>query len=353
MPTGLESYSDIAAALGTKFRPQLFEQFNRSATALSLIRAVVARSKVPSWDVEFTDGPDAAAFAEGSDVAAGEYGTDQPVPATLGWAKYRAPFMLSDSEIKQAMRGIGSPEELEDILGHRMLGRAGRLASLANRDLFTGDGTDGSGNPTIVGFYGGALAATGTYATIARGTYAEWAGGVLANGGTPRALTIDLMNQAEELIYRACGMPVDFVMGSTGIFRKYKGLFENQRRLVTPGPSSQTFQAGATNLQFEDALVRRDKDASAGKLIMGVQDFLEVQFLPPLGETRDTVQSKMAQLQGSTGGPNPRITATAIPYEITPLAKTGNNVKFNLSLELQLCVLRCNAFVVIEDISES
>lgn len=352
MPTGaVEVYADVAAALGTRFQPQLREQFNRSATALALIRAEVATNKVPAWDVEFSDGTQAASYAEGSDVQTAELGTDKDVPATLGWARYRAPFALSDTEIKAAMAGIGSPRELENVLGHRMTNRAKRLAEKANQDFFAGDGTDGSGNATIVGLYGGALDATTTYATIDPSTYPEWAAGVLGNGGTPRPITEDLLDQADDLLFTACGLSADFGLTTSAIRRKYAGLFTERRDFVTSGEGGMRRQGGFTEVAHGNATIIRDKDATAGKLVLGVRDAMVIQYLPPLGASRDTVQSRSEMLRGASGGPNEVVTATQIPFEITPLAKTGNSVRFNLSLELQLCVLHRNRFVVIEDIA--
>lgn len=345
----VEVYSAVAAALGTRFQRELYHQFNRNASTLAQIQARPATNKVPAWDTTFTAGAAPAAFAEGSDVNTSEFGSDKNVPATLGWGMYRAPFALSDSEVMQAMQGIGSPEALEDLLGERMLTRAAYLASKINQDFYAEDGTDGSGNPTLVGLFGGALAATGVYAGIDRSTYPEHATNVLANGGTPRSLTVDLMNQAEALLYSACGRNHDWIQTSVGVRRKYKGLFETAVQWRTPDSQN---VPGVVDPQYGNVPVRRDKDAPSGKLIMGVKDFIEIQFLPGLGG-RDTVMEQMRTLQGNAGNPNAPVTATAIPFFITPLAKTGNSVKFNLWTQLQVCVRRCNAFVVIEDIAET
>lgn len=346
----LEDYADIAAALGTAHEAELYHQFNRTAETLSLITAKPANNKVPSWDVEFTAGTGPAAYAEGSDINESELDTDKPENATLGWGLYRTGFKLSQTEIQAARASQGSPEALADILGDRLLTRGARLASLVNTDLFTGDGTDGSGNPTLVGLLGGALDATGLYGGLNRATYSEWAGNVLANGGVPRALTPDLLAQAEELVYRKTNRKFDFLVGSTGVRRKYRGIFETVIR--TPSDGGGAYDIKGSDVFYDGQPVRRDKDCPSGTLIMGIRDFLLIRFLPPLGQENDTVMSRMAMLQGSAGRPADRVTATAIPYQITPLSKTGNNVKFMLDLTLQLMVFRCNAFVVIKDIAE-
>ncbi len=346
----LEVLSDISAALSQTFERDLYHQFNRTATLLSQIEArPTTTGKTIAWDVEVTgSGTQATVVAEGSDVAAGEYQTDKPLPATLSHGIYRTAFQLSETELKVAAISMGSPEALVDLLGDRMLTKMASLASLINQDLFTGTGTSG-GNPNIIGLYGGACDASTTYATIIPGTYTEWQSTVLGNSSVDRPLTVDLLNQAEEQIFRKCGRRPDFIMTSTGVRRKYQGLFEEIRRL----------QGGPYNLgvegdpAFMGIPVQRDKDAPSKKLIMGCSEFLRIRFLPPLGNDIDTTLRRMRMLQGSNGQPAQRVTGTAIPVGIQPAGKTGANIKFWMDLELQLQVLRRNAFAVITDISET
>jgi hypothetical protein len=353
----LESYSDIAAALSQTFDRDLYHQFNREATFLSLLEARPATDKTLSWDVEFTgSGTTPGAVAEGSDVAAGEFNTDKPVPASLPTGLYRAAFHMSDSEIKKARISGGSPEALVNILGDRMLTKGAYLASIINQDLFSGTGTSTlgvGGQPNIIGLYGGAIAASGIYANINQATFSEWASTVLANGGVSRPLSVGLLDQAEEQLFLKCGRSPNFIMTTAGVRRKYSGLFEEVRRIVGDGMGNMSRNAGSKELFYQGEPVRRDKDAPTGKLIMGCAEFMRVEFLPPLDLDEEGVRKKMAMLQGTTGDPGARLTGTSIPFEITPLAKNGNSVKFMLSLELQLKILRRNAFVVINDIDQT
>lgn len=73
MTISYETYSAIAASLGQSFGSQLYHQFNRVATGLAMLPAAPATNKVPAWDVEFSGAGNAAAFAEGSDIADAEY----------------------------------------------------------------------------------------------------------------------------------------------------------------------------------------------------------------------------------------------------------------------------------------
>jgi hypothetical protein len=350
----LENLAAVAGALAQTFAEPLYHQMNREATMLARMEAKPGRGKNCAWDVEFSGSGTADSVAEGSDVAEGEFTTDVPVPATLSWALYRAAFKLSETEVKAAASSIGTPEALVDILGDRLLLKGQQLASKINVDAFLGDGTDGSGNNTLVGFYGGALDDAGTYANINRATYTEWKSTVLANGAVPRALTIDLLNQAEEQLFQKCGRSPLWLMGSSGVRRKYSGLFEEVRRLSTDGRGPLRYEAGATELFYQGAPVLRDKDAPSGKLIMAAAEPV-IEFLPALGADREGIMKRMQMLSGGNGGgtPGTRATATSIPFEIIPLAKTGNSIKFALSVEICMKITRPNAFVVIEDISEA
>jgi hypothetical protein len=347
----MEAYADVAAALSQTFEKELYQQFNREATFLSIIPAKPATDKTLSWDVEFTGLADAGAVLEGSDVDTSEMATDKAVPATLPTALYRSAIWLTDSEIKKAAISMGSPDALIDILGERILGAGSKLASRINKDLFSGTGTNGAGAPNIIGMLGGAVSASGVYAGIDPATYVEWKSPLIANGGSGRPLTVDLLNQAEEQLFLQCGRSPDFIMTTSAVRRGYSSIFETVRRVVSDGMGGMRMNAGATELFYQGQPVIRDKDAVAGSLIMGVSDFLGVEFLPPLGMDKNSVVAKMATLQGTNGTPGARLTGTSIPFEITPLAKNGNSVKFMMTLELQLKVRRRNAFVVISDIA--
>lgn len=350
----LENLAAIANALSQTFADPLYHQMNREAATLSRLEARPGRGKNCAWDVEFSGSGSADTVAEGSDVAEGEFTTDVPVPATLSWGLYRAAFKLSETEVKAAASSIGTPEALVDIVGDRVLLKGASLASKINQDLFAGDGTDGSGNPNVVGFYGGALGNSGSYAGIDRTTYTEWKATVLANGAVPRALTMDLLAQAEEQLFQKCGRSPLWILTSSGVRRKYSNLFEEVRRVATDGRGALQYNAGASDLFYQGAPILRDKDATAGKLIMAAAEPM-IEFLPPLGSNPEQIMKRMQQLSGTNGQglPGARATGTSIPFEIVPLAKTGNSIKFMLSCEIAMKVFRPNAYVVIEDISEA
>lgn len=344
-----ELLSDILAALPQQFASQVFHQFNRRAATIGGMNAVpgsAGAGKQVAFDVEFSGSAGATTVAEGSDVASGEFESDVDVPATLSWATYRAAFQISEIALSAAMSSANAPAEMQKLFGNRVVAKTASVAALANLDFWTEDGTDGGGDNTLVGYLGGALAATGTYANINRSTYSEWGGNVLANGGTPRALTMDLLSQAEEEIYEASGEDFSCIRTSPGVLRKYEGLFENTRETQTHG----LFQAGATSFTYKGRPVYRDKDCTAGNLVFENTNYVEVKYLPHFNSPQDAVEQQVLRLTGKTGD---QLTASMIPVQVTLLAKTGNSVKCMVSVVIASCVKRPNAFALVQDISEA
>jgi hypothetical protein len=344
----LETLAAVSAALSQTFEEQFYRQYNRLAVAASLIQAERGQGKNAAWDVEFS-GAQADAVAEGSDVDETEFTTDQPVPAVLGWSTYRQSFKLSENEVDAAASSVGTPEVLLDMFGERVLNAHHKLCSRINVDIYTGTGTNQKGVPTLVGLYGGPMEPTGSYATIDRGQFPEWAGNVLANGGVPRPLTLDLLAQMEQNIFTACGEPPNLILASAGVLRKYEGFFESVRRVISDGRGPMDFGAGAANLFYKGMPIIRDRNGPPGRLAMINANYLRIKYLPHVNPG-DAVGYGESQLTSSSGGAVQM--ATAIPARIVLLAKTGDNVKASVKTVIQMCLKRPNSCGYIADIAE-
>jgi hypothetical protein len=344
----LETLAAVNAALSQTFEQELFRQYNRLAVAAALIQAERGQGKNCAWDVEFS-GATAGAVAEGSDVEEIEFSTDQPVPATLGWATYRQSFKMSETEIEAAASSLGTPDVLLDMFGERVLNAHHKLVSNINVDVFTGTGVLQNGVPTLVGIYGGAMESTGLYAGISRQQFPEWASNVLGNGGVPRPLTVDLMAQLEANVFTACGEPANLVLASAGVVRRYENFFESIRRVVSDGRGPMDFGAGAANLFYKGMPVIRDRNGPPGRLAMLNTNYLRMKYLPPLNP-RDAAGYAEGKLEGSSG--NTVRMATEIPTRIRLLAKTGDNVKASVKTTIQLALKRPNSCGYIADIAE-
>lgn len=350
----LESLSAVSAALGQRLAPRLYTLWNRQAVAANIIEAEAGSGINCAWDIESGNTTLPDTVAEGSDLAAGEMLSDVNDAAKLGWADYRTGFNITQRALDAAASSGGiTAEQLVDLFGERAMAKAAALISKINKDIYAGTGTSGgSSQPNLVGLFGGATDASGTYAGLARGTYADFAGAVLSNSGTPRALTMALMSTAEQNVFVNCGEPSTHILCSPGIFRKYETLFENVRRLSTDGRGALSYSAGATSLFYKGIPLIRDKDCPAGKMIFANANYMKMKFLPRAGQTKDAVYSEMKTLVGKANAPE-TLTATSIPYRIELLGKTGTSYKAMLYTTIQLAVTKPNAFCQILDIDET
>jgi hypothetical protein len=344
-----ETLATISAALSQLFAPDIARQWNRMAVTAALLEARKGRGKNVAWDTEFS-GTSAQSVAEGSDVAESEFVTDINVPAVLSWGTYRASFKVSELEIDAAVSSQGSADALLDIFGERVLNAGAKLASVINQDLITGTGTDGNGNPNIIGLLGGSTDATGTYAGLNRATYSEWAGNVLGNGGIARPLTQDLLYQLEQNIFTACGEPPNLIITSAGVFRKYAGLFEAVRRIMTDGRGPTEYDTATSDLFWKGIPVIRDRNFSAGRLVMVNTNYLYAHYLPRF-QPGDAVMQKMEMLEGSSGQKVKNV--TGIPARIAILAKTGDAVKCSVKTALQMVMARPNSTGQLNDLLET
>lgn len=362
-----ENLASINSALSTFFAPDLHRQWNRTSVLLGLLAAKGdvgdGKGKSVNFDLEFT-GNTASSVAEGSDVAASEYASDVNVPAILPWAHYRSSFQISETEFDAAMTSQGIPAALQDLFGDRILGAGAQIARKIEQDALTGTGVDVNGNPTLIGLYGGALVASGSYAGVNTGTYSEWASNITSNGGVVRTLTPDLMSSVDANIFTASSLQWDALMSSAGVLRKYESIFTTNAQ---GGPlarfndraSSPAYGLGfaadgqgqPVDAWYKGRPVLRNPVNPSGKAVFLNTSKIQVKYLPRSMTPQDAVFAKIMGIEGSSGGSAP-IQATKIPARIAILAKTGDSIKVSVKVTLQMCVTRPNALGLLTDISE-
>ena len=347
--SGTDKLTNVANALSQRFTARLARQFNRMAVLGGALPSQAGFGKNIAWDTEFS-GATAGSYAEGTDVQAGELNVDTLVPATLSWPHYRSAFQVSETEFDAAATSQGSADAILRLFEERVMSNSMKLASVINQDLWAGTGTDGSGNPNFVGFTGGALDASGLYANVDRGTYAEWKGNVLANGGISRSLTVDLIEQGDQNIFNNSGLRPTLLVCSSGVFRKYKGLFESVRRVEGEGPI-QHYDTSTSMLFWNGIPVLRDKDAPSGTMLMLNTNMIKKVYLPNSDMSKQDV-FKVVEREGQGGNGDGENNNLTVPFKIVPLAKQGDSLKFMIKVVMGLKVERPNSCALIKDIAE-
>lgn len=346
--SGLDQLSNVAAALSQRFASKLSRQFNRMSVLAAALPTEAGFGKNVAWDAEFS-GATAGSYAEGANVAGGELNVDILVPAVLSWGHYRSAFQVSETELDAAATSAGSADAILALLEERIMSSGSKLASVINVDLWSGTGTDGSGNPNIVGLQGGALEASGIYAGVNRATYVEWKGNVLANGGVARALTIDLMDQMDANVFSASGERANLIVCDPATFRKYKGLFESIRRVDGVGPIPR-YDTSTSELFYQGIPILRDKDAPAGTMSFINTSEVQKVYLPNSKMASEDV-FKSREFEGAGSNGDMEKNDTGLPFKIAPLAKNGDSLTFFVKSVLNLKVKRPNSMGYIKDIA--
>jgi len=370
-----ENLQTIFNALSQFYDPMLQRQWNRTTFLLGALAASPAKpaewgAKNVGFDVEFS-GATAQTVAEGSDVAASEYNQDVDQPAILPWATYRSSFQVTEQEVDAARKSAGTAEDLMDIFGARILSAGTIIASQIENDALVGTGVDASGNPTIIGIYGGAISASGSYAGLNPATYSEWAGNVLANGGTLRTLTPDLIEQADQNIFNGSSLPWNLAMTSSGVTRKYAGIFmtgpTTSTGTATNVPLTRVNDNGnydlgrpnGGNMQQQGLFMKgqpvvRNRLNPAGKLALLNTDHIRLKYLPRVLRQADIDFMQSIGIQGASGlgAPKSSVQATGMQMRVAVLAKTGDSYKISCRVTCQMAVTRRNAQAIVQDLSE-
>lgn len=373
-----ENLQTIFNALSQFYDPMLQRQWNRTTVLLGLLAASPAKpspgaGRNVAFDVEFT-GTTAQTVAEGSDVPASEFAQDVEEPAFFSWATYRSSFQVSEQEVDAARNSVGTAEELMDIFGARILSAGAIIASQIENDALVGTGVDGNGNPTLIGVYGGAISASGAYGGINPATWTEWAGNVLANGGVTRALTPDLVEQADANIFTASSVPWNLAMTSAGVTRKWASVFyqgpvtstgtatnfplsrandgPNRQDILLPNGMVQGAGMQQVGLFLKGQPCFRNRLNPTGKLALLNTDHLKIKYLPRTFKQADIDFMQMLGIEGSSGNTPGTVQATGIPMRIAVLAKTGDSYKISCRVTLAMAATRRNSMAIIQDISE-
>lgn len=129
----------------------------------------------------------------------------------------------------------------------------------------------GSRNIEVMGLQG-ICSATSTIQGLAPGTYAWWKATVLANGGTPRAITESLLQTAMDTTETASDGTAKAILTTFGVRRAYQALLTTNRRYE----ATLDLKGGKKALDYNGLPLIADKDAPTGKVFFLDTDYLKV-----------------------------------------------------------------------------
>ena len=340
--------TDLASILAEVFDEQITSQINRSVVALKVVPHEYASGQALVYDAETSNvSQTTPTLADGADVSAYEDVTI--TKAKLDFGTYSLAFGVSGKAMAAA-RSSNSPKELLDLMLVNLKVSAQKQAKSLNKDFYLGAG--GNAMLGVLATAGGFRAA-GTYATIVRGTVTSWAGNEIANGGTPRALTIALMHTALNAAYTACGEFPNVILMHPDTFVKYGNLlrvansymeFDNVNidgRIIS-------IDGGYTALRFCGIPVLADPDCPNHTVIFMNTNYVSIAQMAD-GATADNRGTGLITLAGS---PEKRtgMGGTALTSRINPLSMTGDKAKLQLLCYPQVKVTRPNAHAILTDI---
>jgi len=328
----------ITTVLNQLYAPVVATQLNDRTPLIARVPKAIGGGKNIAFDVKLKRGTSAASYDSGADITGDDYRLEKP--AVLSWKRLKSEFKVTGDALAAAQ--TGGPAAYANLLGKEIMDAARDLAIELGKQAY-GDGT-GNGALDIDGLRA-IIAATGTYAGIDRAVAdnAQWKATALANGGVDRALTVDLLREAERKVFEASGLAPDFIITTPAIYAKYEALFDTPKRLNI-GQSE--YDLGATVLAFKGVPIIRDPQCPAKHLFFITRDCIDFVQLPPV------VSDSGIEL---TQGAEPLLTADGaigLQVAIEMLGKSGDNYKGFLKVYGNLRCTNPNRCALVKDIQE-
>lgn len=343
-----QEYSTIESVLADLFYDDLSNAINRAVVLGQILDVKPGPGKNIQWVAKTgTATPATAVIGDGDDVTV--FNSDTKRPAVLQYGTYHDAFAITGKALAAA-RAAGNPAELAALLVEELGESVTRLASAIGAHIYTGDGS----TDTIAGLLDAtnpAIGDIGTYATIARGSVAQWKGNVVdANGDT---LSFELIRDLRRAIYVASGQKPDLFFCDPLQHETLGLLYGDKRRYVDEIRRNDgtriKLDGGYQVLEFDGIAVVEDVQCPAG--VFGALNTRYV-HLSQMFDSPDALNRAMGQVQ-LAGTPEEQYGAGKLKLSarIQPLAITGDAFKFQLILYPQL-VVRCpNTCGYIENLS--
>jgi hypothetical protein len=339
-------WAAVQANIARKFDNEINRNVNRSTPIFSAFGVRQATSADIKWSNTFNTSPPTAPIAEGAPVTV--FNTDTKVPATLDYTTYHDAFEITGLAMARAL-AANNPAALTDLFREEMTELIPRLALNIASDIYTGTGT----SDEMVGALAtnGGIRATGTYATINRATYSQWQATELANGGSLRPLTTELLGQAREGVNTACGWDPDFYFCGSKVWEAYGRSLGDKRRVlqeINLNGRVVKLDAGFRAIDFDGVPLIKDISCPVNDLIGGRSEYLDLFQLPHPSEviTRAMGQVDLKGTSESQLGE----TSSGLRARIQALPPAGDKYPFAVFVYPQVRFRKPNAFCAIRDL---
>lgn len=343
---GTVNLAAVSSALQSEFEPDITSQINRSSPLLPLLGTRTYRGQNITFDVRFgsASAGSGAAIAEGTDVST--FNNDTKVAAVLQYATMHEAIEVTGLALAAAANS-SQPAALVDLFSEEITSAAERLGKAIAEQYYVGTGSSNQMLGLLTSS-GGPLGTAGTYAGIVRGTYAQWASNVIANGGTKRALSLTLMRQAMREAYVDSGMRPDVIVCDPFQFDKLGGLFDAQKQYVYDVRTMSgvvKLDGNYRALEFDGRQIVEDVNCPEGKMFFLNSRRVHLATLPPVSPMGSGAMpgDAPAQIEGER-------VATGIQVKIQPLAINGDKYRFGLFAYVQPVVRQPNSCAVLEDL---
>jgi len=249
---GVQLTNILATLIRENFEPGFTEALNRSNALLQFFKRDSFEGPEIRWKVHYEGNLAARSYSETDDppTADRQKVINAAVPYRLNWV----PVQLTNFAIASA-KGKGG---FVDLLSFELKGALEDLKNEINRQLMVTKRSDMLRPATDLDGLGcivddGQVDATVTgYAGISFTTHPWWKPYVLANGGTPRALTIQLLQRMrQELLKPPRRARPDRILCAMVHYDQYGDLMASLRRYQP----KETLDAGYPSLAFEQIKV--------------------------------------------------------------------------------------------------
>ncbi len=276
MPANTTTLADLIVQL---YKGPWVEALYTNTFLLTRIQRKTGVGEGVRWPVRYAGNTSAGSYAEG-DTGAGA-GNQGFKKAFLSWKLNKVEVEVSG--LAQAI-GDNGGMIVPALRTELDLGLSDMRGNI-NTQLMS----DGSGNTAkdITGLYA-AVADTGTYAGLDRGTYTWWKSYVSANGGTERALTEELMREVKTTV-EARGGRVNAIYAGSKQWYAYGDILRTERRQMNPTTLTGGYQA----LDFEGVPLIKVPGYNQTRMDFVDEELLEYVVLKdfeakPMAKTKDS-----------------------------------------------------------------